>query len=159
MIFPLRRYFLLLLIFILCLLFSSVSYAAGLVPCDGADCTWCSLIQMIQNLINYAIYLGVMASAIMFAYTGFLFLTDGGNSEKVSQAKSMFRNVVIGIVCILAGWLLIDTLMKALTGGKIGPWNQIQCSVEQRYDNNVRVPTGGSVKTNSTPRGYSDINR
>lgn len=120
-----------LLSFILYLLSCSLSYAAGLVPCDGADCDWCKFIQMIQNLINYAIYLGVLACAVMFAYTGFLFMTDQGNSENVSEAKAMFRNVVIGLACVLGGWLLIDTLMKALTGSQLdGPWNKIQCSVQ-----------------------------
>ena len=137
------------------LLLSTVAYAAGLVPCDGSDCTWCSIVQMIQNLINYAIYLGVLATAIMFAYAGFLYLTDGGSSEKVGKAKKMFSEVLVGLVCILGGWLLIDTLMKALTGDKIGPWNKIQCSVS--YSNDTSVPTGGSVRTNNRPRSYSDV--
>jgi hypothetical protein len=147
----------LLISFFLFLTSAALTYAAGLVPCNGADCDWCTLVKMIQNLINYAIYLGVLASAVMFAYTGFLFLTDQGNSENVSKAKGMFRNVVIGLACILGGWLLVDTLMKALTGNNLsGPWNKIQCSVSA--SNTTPLPTGGGVRSNPS-RSYSDIGR
>lgn len=102
-----------------------------LVSCNGLDCTWCSMVQMIQNLINFAIFLGTMCAALLFMWAGFLYITNGGSTENISKAKRIFKAIVIGFVAILGGWLAVDTIMKALVGGPgsgFGPWNDFRCA-------------------------------
>lgn len=102
-----------------------------LVSCNGLDCTWCSMVQMVQNLINFAIFLGTMCAALLFMWAGFLYITNGGSSENISKAKRIFKAIIVGFVAILAGWLVVDTLMKALVGGQgsqFGPWNDFRCA-------------------------------
>lgn len=102
-----------------------------LVSCNGLDCTWCSMVQMIQNLINFAIFLGTMCAALLFMWAGFLYITNGGSTENISKAKRIFKAIVIGFVAILGGWLAVDTIMKALVGGQgssFGPWNDFRCA-------------------------------
>ena len=66
---------------------------------------------------------------MLFAYAGWKYMTAGGNIGKATQARDIFTNVAIGLVIILAGWLVVDTVMKTLVKehAGFGPWNKI-CS-------------------------------
>ncbi len=97
-----------------------------LVPCDGLNCTVCSLATLAQNILNAGIFLSVFLSAILFAYAGWLYLTNEAIGQQ-QKAKDTFKNVVIGLVIILAAWLVVDTLMKMMLKGDFGPWNNV-CS-------------------------------
>jgi hypothetical protein len=97
----------------------------GIVPCTGDDCNFCSLAQLGQNIINLAIFLAVFLSAILFAWAGWNYLTNMGDTGKIAKAHSVFVNVAVGFIIILAAWLIVDTLMKTLLGGQFGPWNEV----------------------------------
>lgn len=87
----------------------------SLVPCTGTSespCGFTSFITLIQNIITFAIkYIIIPVGAIIFAYVGFLFLTSGGSAETRKKAKNIFIKVVIGIVVILAAWLIVSTIL------------------------------------------------
>src|SRR3989338_8569796 len=82
-----------------------------IVPCNGTDCTFCHIAQLAQNVLNGGIYLAVFLSAILFAYAGWQYITAGGESGKASEAKKIFWNVGVGLVLILAAWLIVDMIM------------------------------------------------
>ena len=85
--------------------------------CSGPDCTICDLVTLAQNILNTGIFIVIFLSAILFAYAGWLYLTSGiedlGDAKK---ARSMFKNVVFGLIIILGAWLFVDTIMRTLTG-------------------------------------------
>lgn len=85
----------------------------------------CDIATVAQNVLNAGIYIAVFLSAMLFAYAGFLYLTSVGNPSGVTSAKNIFINVAIGLVIILAGWIVVDTLMKTMTGASFGPWNKV----------------------------------
>ncbi len=110
------------------------SLPGRIVTCSGAidsgglkACTVCDLATLAQNVLNTGIYMAVLLSAFLFAWAGWVYMTAMGDSGKVTKARSVFTNVAIGLVIILVGWLVIDTLMKALVdqNGPFGPWNKI----------------------------------
>ena len=117
-------YYFLLAAFPLIVVAQQRALPSQIVPCTGVDCTVCHLATLAQNLINTGIFIFVFLSAMLFAYAGFLYLTSAVE-DKVSQARKIFSNVTIGLVIILAAWLVVDTLMKAVLGGNFGPWNDI----------------------------------
>ncbi|OGG60797.1 hypothetical protein A2765_01650 [Candidatus Kaiserbacteria bacterium RIFCSPHIGHO2_01_FULL_56_24] len=94
-----------------------------IVPCTGADCKCQDLITLGQNLINTGIFIAIFLSAMLFAYAGWLYLTNEaiGKQEK---AKGIFANVAIGLIIILASWLVVDTLMRGVLKDNI-VWNNI----------------------------------
>jgi TRAP-type C4-dicarboxylate transport system permease small subunit len=95
-----------------------------IVPCNGIDCNVCDLVTVAQNILNTAIFISVFLAAFLFAWAGWLYLTSqAGNS--IQRAKEVFFNVAVGLVIILAGWLVIDVLMRTLVGTDILPWNKI----------------------------------
>tara|TARA_B100000745_G_scaffold292473_1_gene233383 strand:- start:41879 stop:42103 length:225 start_codon:yes stop_codon:yes gene_type:complete len=52
----------------------------------------------------------------MFAYAGWLFLSDAGSTSKISDGKKIFSSVAIGLVIVLIAWLVVNTLLEVLTG-------------------------------------------
>ncbi len=91
------------------------TYAAGgLVPCDGADCHFGSILTLVHNGVNFLILLILPICAIVIAYAGFLFLTSGGSTETLTKAKGVFIKAVIGIILILAAWLIVNTILATL---------------------------------------------
>lgn len=96
----------------------------SLVPCgcDGPDanttvdsaeqCTFDHLIVLAQNVINFLIFkIAAPLAAVMFAYAGFLYLTNRGNESQVKQAHDVFTYVLIGLVLALAAWLIVNLIV------------------------------------------------
>lgn len=143
----------------------------GLVPCGNtgqAQCGWCDLIQLIQNLINYAVYLGVLVGALVFAYAGWSYMTmksqyiGGYSGEGVEYAKKLLWGVVMGMVFILGGWLVVDTLLKALVDdAKFGVWNKIDCQIRTTTEGGYSLPTNARPGPNDGRRdrggNYTDF--
>jgi hypothetical protein len=70
---------------------------------------------VINNIILLLITLLItFVAPIMIAYAGFLLVVNPFNSEAKSKAKTMFLNLVIGLVIALASWLIVDALMAVI---------------------------------------------
>ena len=73
------------------------------------------------RIINVALGLLGIIMLSMILYAGFLWMTSGGDSEKVERAKLMIRNAIIGLVIILSSWgiatFIIRSLLDATSGG------------------------------------------
>lgn len=105
-----------------------IAVAAGecpdsLIPC-GCDtdssktvdpneqCTFDHFIILAQNVINFLIFkIAAPLAAVMFAYAGFLYLTNRGNESQVKQAHDVFTYVLIGLVLALAAWLIVNLIV------------------------------------------------
>lgn len=107
--------------------------ATGIIPtivpdsCNktGGCSSVCDIATVAQNILNAGIYIAVFLSAMLFAWAGFLYLTSIGNASGITKAKTIFINVAIGLIIILAGWLVVDTLMRMMTGADFGVWNKV----------------------------------
>lgn len=109
------------------------SIAFGAIPtivpqnCQGANaaqnCSVCDIAQLAQNVLNAGIIIAVILSAILFAWAGFKYLSAAGSESQVKNAQGIFLNVLVGLLIILAAWLVVDTLMATLTGSHL--WNKI----------------------------------
>ena len=107
---------------VLALAANTVEYS-GLVPkcniiVDGAvtkPCDFNYLMNLINSVINFLLVtLATPLFAIIIIYTGWLYLSSGGSSEKVTKAKTIFKNVIIGYVIALASWLIVKSILYTL---------------------------------------------
>ncbi|MES3005421.1 MAG: hypothetical protein V4664_00550 [Patescibacteria group bacterium] len=80
----------------------------------GKICEWPDFIGMINELVNFGIYLAVVFATLTFAYAGFKMLTAGDNSGEISTAKGMMGNAILGIVWVLVGWLVVQFILTNL---------------------------------------------
>jgi len=132
---------------------SAVPAFAQLVPCghDDNPCDICHFVELGNNVLTWLIGVLMVIFAIIAAYAGFKLVTSAGNVQAYSEAKGMLGNAIIGLIIVLAGWILIDTVMKSLlrgTDGVIsgyGPWSKIACGVQYSGIDRIYhpVPDGG----------------
>lgn len=96
----------------------------GVVP-TRTDCIWgwAQLLLLINNLIDFIFKFLVMPiAAIMFAWAGLLLVTSGGSESRATEAKTIFTNVVIGLVIAAAAWLIINTLLSIFSAANTWSW-------------------------------------
>ena len=112
-----------------------------IVPCglnDGA-CKACHLFPLASNIISFILLaLAMPFAVIMILWGGILMVTGAGNPGQLEKGKSYLTWAVIWLVVAFAGWIIVDTIIKALTvksnwgasaSWSFGPWNEIpSCS-------------------------------
>jgi Type IV secretion system pilin len=133
----------------------------GFVTCNGPDCSACNLVSMINNLIRWLFGFIFLLFSVLMIKAGFGLVTSGGSQSALDAAKSSFQNAIIGLIIVMAAWLMVDTIMRGLVGGGAtgvaagniingwGPWSQVQCQV-QTAPGAAPAPAPG---TPSTPGG------
>lgn len=102
------------------------------VSCSGPDCTACDLLNMISDIVFWLAAVFVLIAIGIVMYAGFKLVTSGGNMTAKDAAKDLLINALIGLVIVLAGWFIVDTIMKILlndgTPINYGMWHEIPCS-------------------------------
>ena len=104
----------------------------ALVPnCQGSTCQACDLMTLAQNILSFIITLMSSIIALVFVFGGMKMVMSAGDTGKVTDARHMMTNAVIGFVILLSAWLIIDTVMKLVVSEDVlremGPWHTIQC--------------------------------
>lgn len=112
-------------------LLPTVTFAA-LVPyaCEDPNtCGTCELVSVINNIIQFVVQISTLLAVAAFIYAGFLMVTSQGNEGQITRAKGIFTNVVIGLVIILAAFIIVNTVLAGLlkTGSPIYQWQTIEC--------------------------------
>ena len=125
----------------------------GLVPCSGTDCGTCQLIVLGNRVMRFIIMIMIAGVVLLAAWGGFNLLISGGNPSEYTRAKSMLKNVLVGLILMLVAWLIIDTGMKALlknsgqvqmSAGQWLPWNQVSCSNHVPLSDGLAILPGSS---------------
>ena len=104
-----------------------------IVPCGTSyashACTVCDFFVLLQNIINLFIAITIPLGTIAAVYIAFLFMTSGGSSSKITDAKSKLWLVILGIFWILGSWLVLNTILNIVVDSSVFPlpWNQIKC--------------------------------
>lgn len=89
----------------------------GIVPCQGTaedPCTFSDFIELIQNFINWLIFIAVPLSAVIFTFAGLKYITAAGDPGKIKSAHGIFKNVAIGLLFVLGAWLIVYTITSTL---------------------------------------------
>lgn len=127
---------------------------SGSCVCAGSAPDWGCVLQVLQNVINFAVFLGVILCVVWIAYGGFSMMVSGGSVEARSMAKTRLLNAVVGIVVILCSWIIVDFVMKTIyepnsvfDGQVFGPWNSILAPEEDSY---CIIPTTPQAITSGT---------
>lgn len=122
--------------------------------CPGGAAGWGCLLDLIDNLVQFAIYLGIIITVLMAAYAGFLLVLNPINPENRSSAKKMLINAAIGLVLVLASWLIVNTVLNILGAGGIANTTSVLGGDGDKCltPNNSSTGTGGGgVTATSTP--------
>jgi len=90
--------------------------STGIVPCDGVvkKCDYGQVINLVRRAMNFVFIMIIPIAAIAFSYAGFLLLFQGSKPESRTKARDIFIKVFIGIVVVLAAWLIVKTILVSL---------------------------------------------
>jgi type IV secretory pathway VirB2 component (pilin) len=106
----------------------------GLVPCEAGKCTFCDLLTMLQNILNFITKYVLVTGAIIFLVVGgFNMITSGGDARKYKKGWDIIRATLIGIIISFSAWFLVNTVLNILAVKENGermnlPWDKIECN-------------------------------
>jgi hypothetical protein len=99
---------------------------AAIIPCGGNildgngniigkqnECGYKDLLKLVNNIIDWIIKISAPISAGVLAWAGFIYMTSGVVDQK-KHAIDMMQKVLIGFAVILAAWIIVSTILKAL---------------------------------------------
>jgi len=83
-------------------------YAQGAAdgPCAGSD----NLGICIVSIYRWALGLGVLLALTMIIFSGYYYMTAGGDAQKVQSAKDIFANAFIGLIILFSAVLILRTI-------------------------------------------------
>ena len=136
------------------------------VQCDGTGirrgsdtpripCDFCYIVSMAKAIVDFLIVATILITIIVIVVAGIRLVISRGNEQAMEAAKQYLTNAVVGLILVLASWLVIDTVMKILVnqnvssgGASLGVWHEITCGsqpvpVEGRYTIDLQTDTGG----------------
>lgn len=94
---------------------SAQSIDPGLSQLEGTGLGNQDIRVTIANIIRIVLgFLGVLGIGIVL-YGGFVYMTAGGNPEKVQRAVSIMRSAVIGLIIIFSSFAIVSFIINALT--------------------------------------------
>jgi|CXWL01.1.fsa_nt_gi hypothetical protein len=95
--------------------------------CPEAAPDYGCILQVLQNVINLGISIGIIIATLWIAYAGFMFMISSANPGALEQGRARLLNIVVGLMVLLSAWLIVDFIMKTLYSEptEFGPWNSI----------------------------------
>jgi len=69
-----------------------------------------NLLDLIETIVNYLLWIAVVAAPLTIIIAALMFLTAGGNERKVGTAKKMLMWAVIGIALALLSKGIVSLL-------------------------------------------------
>lgn len=100
-------------------LFGPIVPQCGTVKGATQMCGFCDFVTLAQNIMNFIVAFSVMVGTLMIVYAGFLYVTAFSNPGQVSKAHRVFTTVIIGLVIVLASWLIVNVIMTTFLNGNI----------------------------------------
>ena len=73
---------------------------------------------MVVKIINVALGLLAIVAICLIIFAGFKWMTSNGEEEKVTEAKKMLKNGVIGLAIILAAWGIVTFIFRQIDMNK-----------------------------------------
>ncbi len=117
------------------------------------------LFTIIGRIINIFLgFLGVIL-LIIIIYAGYLWMTAGGNPEKIAQAKLWIRNAVIGLIIIASAFAITQYILKMLTGGGGGGGTNGQGQTVNVFPDQAGSLGGGIIESHYPPRDATGVPR
>lgn len=86
----------------------------GFVPPTNTGLPAGDLEAIITQIIQWFFYVIGIVALLAFLYTGFLFFTSGGDTEKTTKAKNMALYAILGVVVALVGLVIMNYIISVL---------------------------------------------
>lgn len=88
----------------------TIDNVGGTLTLGSAD-----LKETVLNIITFVLGLLGLIAVIMILYGGFVWLTAGGNEDKVGSAKKIISAAIVGLIVILLSWAIVTFVVNSTT--------------------------------------------
>ncbi|MFA6588298.1 MAG: pilin [Patescibacteria group bacterium] len=68
--------------------------------------------QAVLNVITFVLGLLGLIAVVFILYAGFIWMTAGGNEDKVDKAKQIISSASVGLVIVLLAWAIVNFVLK-----------------------------------------------
>ncbi len=92
-----------------------------------SGCSLCDGLRVAINLVNGLTTAAIVITVGMAVYGAIRMMLSGGSEQMVKEAKGIITSAVIGLVIVLCGWLIINTVIHIIAGRVDFPWANVQC--------------------------------
>lgn len=75
-----------------------------------------SVIQVVQNVLNWLLYIMAAAATLAFVIAGFRYLLSAGDEKQAESAKNTAKYAAIGLAVALSGLVIIRTIGALVSG-------------------------------------------
>lgn len=75
------------------------------------------VVDFINRLKDIVLGVAGIAAVAMILYGAFLLITSGGNPDKMTKAKQTLTWAIIGLVVVIAAYIIVYFIAKVLGGG------------------------------------------
>ena len=141
----------------------------GLVKCGvSRDCTICDIFILIRDIFNFALGLLAALAVLSIVIGGIYVLTSAGNSGRVSEGYSIITNAVIGLLLVMASFLLFSFVLAALgfqtanfsavLDFQDGQLFNVKCDNSSSFNDNGQNTGGGSTPGGGGTSGVTSGN-
>jgi hypothetical protein len=97
--------------------------------CYTGECTICDVQILAMNILRFMVAFVILMAALLFVNAGVLYIMSPANPGNIARAHKMFTSTIVGLIIVLAAYLIIDTIMRALySQGPLGPWSEFLCN-------------------------------
>ncbi len=101
-----------------------------IVSCSGMDCELCSLIETISNLYNNFVLVSFATAVFGLTVSGIYLMLATGRERIVAKTKRAIKSVALGFSFVLAGWLVVHTIIGVTGAKNAGGWFSFECEKE-----------------------------
>ncbi|MCK5080531.1 MAG: hypothetical protein KAQ63_00045 [Candidatus Moranbacteria bacterium] len=106
---------------------------------ETESCTLCHLFLLLKNVFDLMLSLLIVTAILLLTIGGVVYIVSMGNPSLVGIAKNIITKTLIGFALMLAGWLLVFTLLTFLsTGNMVGKgttsWFEFTCDTNSQFD-------------------------
>lgn len=135
-----------------------MNFVGAIVPevCQHCACGWGGFFALVQNILKLGIVFAIFLAVLMFAYAGFLWVTNPASPSNKEKGREVLMQTIIGLVVVLGAWLIVNTVLVALSTGGVTSWTSIFSTVQPSCLTFSPAPTpstGSGGLTAATPSG------
>ena len=72
------------------------------------------LIDLLQNIGGFLIVAGTVLAGIFIIWSGVVYMSAGNNSTRITSAKAIFKNGLIGAIIVFGVGVIMQTLVALM---------------------------------------------
>ena len=76
---------------------------------------------ILNNIANFALGIITIIAVIIFILAGGMWMTSGGDSDKIKTARTWIIYAVVGLLIAFGGWALIKLVTTTFLGSAVTP--------------------------------------